>query len=125
MYFISPIVKGLAINVCHRSIESKVVDDQPSSDISGAAVLTVTHTLVESVNELLTYCKSDEADLPPALDLTGASTSDPNDQAYTQYGDSLAWDVPPREADPGQDVSLRKYLPVDLLQVFVRIHCIC
>ena len=100
-----------------RASESKLSEGQAGADISGAGVLTATHSLVESVNEMLTFCKFEEADLPPALDLTGALTSDPDDQTLTQYRDSLAWNVPPREADPGQDVSLRKYLPVDLLQV--------
>ena len=43
--------------------------------------------------------------------------ADPNDPGLTQFKNMLAWDVASGEPDPGQAVSLRKYIPVDLLQV--------
>lgn len=93
-------------------------DEQKSGDgIDVAMILNEVHSLVQSIDETLTLCKHDEFDLPPALDLSEPQTKDSNDLALTQFADALSWDVPLAEPDPGQAVNLRKYIPVDLLQI--------
>lgn len=81
------------------------------------AVLNDIHALVDSVNASLSFCQSNEIELPPTLDLAGAESTDPNDPALTQFKDLLFWDVSNSEPNPGQIVALRKYIPVDFLQV--------
>jgi hypothetical protein len=77
------------------------------------------HQLVEDVSASLSFCKDDSIAAPPELDLSEPATKDPNDPALTQFRNMLAWDIPHADPDPGQAVSLRKYIPVDLLQVTI------
>lgn len=49
----------------------------------------------------LEYCKDDNVDTPPLLDLTGTSSTDPEDPALMQFENLLAWDVPHCDPDPG------------------------
>jgi thiol-disulfide isomerase/thioredoxin len=80
-------------------------------------VLREVHELVDSVNSTLDFCKITGTNLPPNINLFGASSDSPDDPALTQFEDSYAWDVTQSDPDPGQSVSLRKYLPVDYLQL--------
>jgi hypothetical protein len=89
--------------------------DKPREDV--AAILGSVHSLVESVNQKLSFSKTQEVDLPPALELAEPLTDSPDDPALVQFMDLLAWDVINSDPDPGQAVALRKYIPVDLLQV--------
>lgn len=81
------------------------------------ALLQEVHGVVESVTTSLNYCKTDETAMPPDIDLAGPETKSSEDPALTQYKDSLSWDISDSDPDPGQSVSLRKYIPVDYLQV--------
>ena len=113
-------VKGLshtAVEVYDGMIvnESKAADDEESK---AAEVLKYIYNQVEEASEAINYCKNDDSDLPPVLDLRGPENADdPTDAAYVQFRNMLAWDVPFNEQDPGQQVALRKYVPVDFLQI--------
>lgn len=88
-------------------------------------ILNEVHSLVQSAEESLSFCRSDVAELPPHLDLSGnsrlvkgSSAEDYTlDRSLTQFRDSLCWDVINSESDPGQAVALQKYVPVDLLVI--------
>ncbi len=99
-----------------RQEESKS-DTNEENEIDVSKLLGTIHELVEATDKSLEFCKNHESDLPPPLDLNGPKTEDPNDPALTQFKDLLAWDVAVSDPDPGQEVALRKYIPVDLLQV--------
>jgi len=85
----------------------------------------------------LSTCAEDVESLPPHLDLTGlrndtlqpevptqstnkddatAAAQGP-DPALMQFRDHLMWEVEDNIPDPGQAVTLRKYEPIDLLQL--------
>lgn len=69
----------------------------------------------------LAACAEDEEDLPAPLELMGAESKekefDEKDPASMQFKDHLCWDTEDNTPDPGQAVTLRKYDPVDLLQI--------
>ena len=93
---------------------------------------------MESCSEALALCKDQDAELtPPLLELQGlrnikeaadivakatsASSTAPletEDPALMQFADMLVWETPQCDPDPGQIVTLRKYIPVDLMQVY-------
>jgi hypothetical protein len=106
-------------------VEGQGSEESKHEETTGKAVnvgelLTLTHGLVDSVNELLSFCRNHEDDLPPSLDLTAPAPetlSDPNNQLFSQYKNMLSWETAALDADPGQELALRKYIPVDLLQV--------
>jgi hypothetical protein len=105
-------------------VERKGSEESKYEVTSGKAVnlgeiLTITSEIVDSVNELLSFCRSQEEDLPSALDLSAppVGNNDPNHPLLTQFKDTLSWGAAVPDLDPGQEVALRKYLPVDLLQV--------
>ena len=75
------------------------------------AALQRTTTLVNDVNKMLAACRKDQVDLHK-LDLNSAIPS--------QFCDFLAWESPPNEPNPGQAVSLNRYVPVDFLQIPAR-----
>jgi hypothetical protein len=81
-------------------------------------LLSTVNTLIQDAEKQLDACNTHELDLPAAIDLTGVSSKDnKNDPALTQFMNSVSWDVPDSEPDPGQQSQLRKYLPVDLMQI--------
>ena len=74
-------------------------------------ILTQVHKLVESAEKTISYCVEDEADCPPALDLSpDVAPSDPQDMALVQFQDMLAWDVARTDPDPGSQGGLYLYL---------------
>eukprot|EP01038_Epipyxis_sp_PR26KG_P004031 gene4031-5768_t len=128
--FILPDDNG--VRVCSLALRElshfavKVVDQAESliqmssgeSKFDPNLILKEVHTLVGSTTESLEFCKNDDNELPPSLDLTGCeNANDPNDPALTQFRDLPCWDVLRNDPDPGQAVALRKYVPVDLLQI--------
>ena len=73
----------------------------------------------------LAASKDDEVEMPPPLDLAGPETAKPSeDVKQSHFKDLLAWDVESNIGDPGQAISLRKYNPINLLQVGGEEHCI-
>jgi hypothetical protein len=80
-------------------------------------LLDEVHRIVQDVSASLEYCKDDSVDAPPILELTGTTSSDPEDPALTQFRHMLAWDIAGSDPDPGQAVSLQKYIPIDFLQI--------
>lgn len=61
------------------------------------------HELVQSAEKALSYCRDTDAELPPALDLSGPKAeADPQDPALTQCVDLPAWDVINTDSDPGE-----------------------
>jgi hypothetical protein len=76
---------------------------------------------VESVSQKLAFSKTQDVDLPPPLELAGPETDSSDDPALVQFKNLLAWDVISSEPDPGQAVALRKYVPVDILQVGLKL----
>jgi thiol-disulfide isomerase/thioredoxin len=94
--------------------ESKDVDDAASP---ATKVLTAIHKQVEDATESVNICKLNETELPPQLDLRAPQTDSVDDPALMQFRNMLAWDSPPNDPDPGQQVALQKYVPVDLLQI--------
>ena len=86
--------------------------------VDTSLILDEVYTLVESAEKSLSFCRNDDAELPPTLDLTGAAArEDPNDPALTQFRDHPLWDVLNTDSDPGQAVALQKYVPVDMLLI--------
>lgn len=85
--------------------------------IDVGVILREVHSLVGSVKKSLAFCKNEEVELPPELILEGQKTNDPNDPALVQFKNSMLWEVPGADPDPGQDVAIGKYIPVDFLQV--------
>jgi hypothetical protein len=88
-------------------------------------VLKEIHAQVQDADETLSMCKVDETELPATLDLRGPQSNDPKDPANIQFRNLLSWDVPFNEPDPGQQVALQKYVPVDLLQVCACCELLC
>ena len=52
-----------------------------------------------------------------ALSTTNKKILDKSDPANMQFCDHWCWEVEDNAADPGQTVTLRKYDPIDVLQV--------
>ena len=122
-----------------EELKQSTVDNAAGS--RSAMILETVHELVQSVKEQLELCKVDSEDLPPPLDLgdTGQSTAvvsnRPRCSSHVtasqstveqvnmpqhvdiQFMDMIAWNVPNSDPDPGQEITLRKNIPVDLLQV--------
>jgi hypothetical protein len=99
-------------------------DDRGSSAWLTAAVkdsiLREVYTTADSAAAALELCRDCGEDAaPPPLDLAGlaAEAGAARDPALMQFADMLAWEAPHNTPDPGQLVSLRKYIPVDLLQI--------
>jgi hypothetical protein len=92
-------------------------DVREESKIDTEFILSEIYTLVTSTNDILSNCVDDEIELPPVLDLSEKTSEDPNDPALTQFRDLLMWSVAKAEPDPGQSISLTKYIPVDFLQI--------
>ena len=59
---------------------------KPSNELnkSVSSILKYIHTLITSINDKLAFCKLQELDLPPPLELTAPLTEDPNDLNLTQ-----------------------------------------
>jgi len=78
--------------------------------------------LVEDVRAKLAACVDEVVALPPRLDLTldpkkiGDNNPTTNPQAV-QFKDTPAWDVDENTPDPGQVMFLRKYIPIDMMQI--------
>jgi hypothetical protein len=89
--------------------DDRVDETMHDGEINAEMVLDGIHQLVESMHHSLSFCKPDDATMQPFLDL--------NEPTPTQYRDIYCWDTPPSEPDPGQAVQLRKYLPVDFMQI--------
>ena len=86
--------------------------------IDCSLILKEVHDIVEDVNDKLSFSLINDSNLPPVIDLSDVKTiDDPSDLALVQYKNSLVWDVNDTEPDPGQQVTLRPYIPVDLLQI--------
>jgi len=103
-------------------VEDAEKDTAPSTTapIDTTFVLDEVHRIVQDVSASLEYCKDDSIDAPPLLDLTGLTNSnpvDPDDPALTQFKHMLAWEIAGSDPDPGQAVSLQKYIPIDFLQI--------
>jgi thiol-disulfide isomerase/thioredoxin len=92
-----------------------------ASDMFKAKVPEATRHRVLTLASDLLACAEDEEDLPAPLELAGAADEkkcfDEADPAAMQFKDHLCWDVEDNIPDPGQAVTLRKYDPVDLLQI--------
>jgi hypothetical protein len=106
------------------------------SELERNSILNEVYTLAESANDALNLCRDcgDDESTPPILELQGlrklnselckidgecvtdVSSSD-LDPSLMQFSDMLAWSTPENIPDPGQLVTLRKYIPVDMLQV--------
>eukprot|EP01033_Poteriospumella_lacustris_P010457 gene10460-7435_t len=100
-----------------KTEESKDVDEAESP---ATVVLTAIHKQIEEATEAVNICKINETELPPPIDLRGPQTTSEDDPALVQFRNMLAWDAPPNDPDPGQQVALQKYVPVDLLQIPVK-----
>lgn len=74
---------------------------------NGSLILNEVHDLVQSAEKALAYCRDTDAELPPALDLSGPkSATDPQDPALSQFADVPAWDVINTDSDPGTFIVL-------------------
>lgn len=73
--------------------------------------------LVESVKEQVSNSAEALDLLPPRLELTVGSATREQKNQHFQFQDKLAWDVDDNSPDPGLAVFLRKYIPVDMLQI--------
>jgi len=87
------------------------------SKMDAPALLIEIHEVVKSVTDSLNFCKFEEGSMPPDIDISSPDKDSPDDLALTQFKDHLVWDTVESDPDPGQSVSLRKYIPVDLLQI--------
>lgn len=92
-------------------------EKENNTAIDTSFILDEIHRMVQEVSASLEYCKDDSVDTPPLLDLTGTNSTDPDDPALTQFRHMLAWDIAGSDPDPGQAVSLQKYIPIDFLQI--------
>lgn len=112
-------VCALAIReLSHHAL--KVVESAEKENdvaIDTTFILDEIHRMVQDVSASLEYCKDDSVDTPPLLDLIGTNSTDPEDPALTQFRHMLAWDIAGSDPDPGQAVSLQKYIPIDFLQI--------
>lgn len=89
------------------------------------ATVALTHTqqLVDQVRKRLKECEDKTVELPSRLDLSGPTQFNPDgsvldtDPSLTQYRDLMAWSMEQNDPDPGQAVSLCKYVPIDMLQI--------
>ena len=94
--------------------------ESPEERPDPTMILTEVHALVQKTSDALAYCQGEETDIPPPLlDLTGLTPEykGNDDPAMMQFMDMLMWDVEENEPDPGQLTNLRRYIPVDLLQI--------
>jgi len=105
---------NLVVDTGESKVEGEALeaDAAVSCQFDESPLLEEVHTLVESINVTLKLYQNDEIIAPPALDLHGSDESN-----VMQFQDILAWEMCDAEPDPGQAVTLRKYLPVDLLQI--------
>eukprot|EP00808_Paulinella_micropora_P023950 g6088.t1 len=69
--------------------------------------------IVQEIEAQLSSCADTELNLPAPLELD----RDVNDPIQPQSTNSLAWEVEQQTPDPGQATFLRRYTPVDLLQI--------
>lgn len=75
---------------------------QGKMNFNGSLILNEVHDLVQSAEKALAFCRDTDAELPPALDLTGPkSATDPQDPALSQFADVPVWDVINTDSDPG------------------------
>ena len=108
------VCKLAAQELCYSTV--RLIDAHDMDDINAEAkvdsefVLTEIYSIVQSVNELLSHCLFDSGEAPCALDLKVKKAEDPNDPMLTQFKDMLMWEVEQAEPDPGQSISLRKYI---------------
>ena len=63
---------------------------------------------------MLDSSREQQHQLPPPLDLSG---DDVDAAARTQFASMLAWEAEIHPPDPGPTVSLRRYTPIDVLQI--------
>ena len=86
-----------------------------------AAVPEATRARIMQLGADLAACADNVESVPPHLDLSGprlaGSEETGPDPALVQSKDHLMWDVEENVPDPGQSVTLRKYDPVDMLQL--------
>lgn len=111
--------------------------DAPFSSL----VLDQVREVVDAVREQLASCadKDREESLPARINLAGpadpaqevaasagagtdAGADDKVEPALMQFRDMLAWDTEDNTPDPGQLVFLRKYVPLDMLQIPEKAH---
>lgn len=107
-----------AVDVINKMKEEQQASPAKDNAADNSKVLEEIYKQVKGAEEVLEFCKNDEGELPPALDLSGPEDpSDADDPAMTQFMDHPVWDVINTESDPGQAVALQKYIPIDLLTV--------
>eukprot|EP00750_Incisomonas_marina_P014138 INCI17609.11.p1 GENE.INCI17609.11~~INCI17609.11.p1 ORF type:complete len:5029 (+),score=1065.32 INCI17609.11:298-15384(+) len=75
-------------------------------------LLKAATALVSNVKKSLDACRHEQITLPHQLDLTL--------QKRTQFIDGLLWETSLNEPNPGQQVSLSRYVPIDFMQLPVR-----
>jgi hypothetical protein len=68
--------------------------------INAAIILNETFLLVQTTTAALSFCRHEDENLPPHIELTPSSESDVNEESM-QYRDSLCWDVNKCDVDPG------------------------
>lgn len=94
-----------------KTSEPAALKDDDADGFVSVMLKRVT-ALVDDVTKMLSACRKDQADLPHILKLESTAAS--------QFADALAWESPPNEPNPGQAVSLNRYVPVDFLQLPTR-----
>ena len=89
--------------------------DKPSTEF----ILEFIHSQISSAKECLSlFADGAMTELPPELSLHRAKNpSDANDPDVVQFRDLLSWEGHITDPDPGQSISLKKYIPINLLQI--------
>ena len=89
----------------------------PSTDF----VISEIYSLVNSTKDILSNLRDIEIVPLPELELSIKPHPDPaNNPELTQFKDLVMWNIEQSEPDPGQALSLNKYIPIDFLQIPVR-----
>eukprot|EP01038_Epipyxis_sp_PR26KG_P004458 gene4458-6304_t len=135
--FMTPDYNG--VRVCEMAIKElsrlavAVIDHANNNEgdgnpkINGTLVLSETLSLAQSAKSALSFCQHEDSDALQTLDLTATNhdangnklnlVDRANDDDLTQFRNLLSWDVSISDPNPGQVVTLQKYMPVDLLQI--------
>ena len=78
-------------------------------------LLRAASSLVTDVKKSLDACRQEHISMPHQLDLQRPK--------FSQLIDSVLWEVTRNTANPGQQMSLMRYVPVDFLQVSIPFLC--
>jgi hypothetical protein len=100
--------------------KAQLEEARKANELFRAKVPEATRQRVLALATDLAACAEDEEELPPPLELMGAPADkcfDETDPSAMQFKDHLCWEAEDNIPDPGQAVTLRKYDPVDLLQI--------